>query len=170
MALRASDEERLRKLELDHAGLLPKVESLFDNQGSPGLLSQLRISLSQKIDEYCLTVSKFIEGEPARKSHIERNAAQSVLDAKVLAQDALDRSDEKQLRLHEENRRSAEKDRAEIADLRKSLERHEKFVQRGVGIVIFGQILIFAGGFIMTFLAFVGGFAWWFFTHVAVRP
>lgn len=168
MALSAQEEERLRKLELEHASLLPQVASLFDNAGSPGLISQLRESLSKLIDGYFQTVSEFIKGEPARKAHIERNMQQAVMDAKALAQDAVIRVDEKQMRMHEENRRAADKDRNEIADLRRGWERHEKFVQRCLGVVIFGQFMIFLAGFIVTLLTSCAALVWWFFSHVAI--
>lgn len=166
----APEEERLRRIELDHAGLVVKVESLFDHQGSPGLLSQMRNVLADKIDGYFLTVSKFIEGEPARKEHIERNSLQSVLDAKRLAEEALVRSDEKQQRLHNENKRTAEQNEREVRDLKKEFERHEKFVQRGIGIMLFGQFVLLIAGFFTTAIGALGGLVWWFFTHVAVKP
>lgn len=178
-------EPRVRKLEVNFATMAQQVDSLFDN-GSPGLLSQIRNALSDKIDTYFQMVSKFIEGEPARKQHIENNAHQAVADAKALAlqavadaklmaKEALDEAEKEQNRMHQENRKTSEKAEFDVSRLRESFSRHEKFVQRGVGAVIVGQVAIVIGGFCIAFLTFVGGFvvflggaAWWLFTHVPV--
>jgi hypothetical protein len=160
-------EPRVRKLEVDSATMATKIDSLFDN-GSPGILSQIRNTLSEKIDAYCQTVSKFIDGEPARKAHIERNTAQAVADAKEVARDAVDEAERKQDRMHIENRRTAEKTDLEVSKLRDDFSRHEKFVQRGIGAVILGQVVLAVAGFFIAGLTFVGGFLWWFIVHVPV--
>lgn len=157
----------MRKLEVNYATIENQVDSLFDN-GSPGILSQIRNALSDKIDSYGQTVSKFIDGEPIRKAHIERNAQQAVADAKEVAKQALDEAEREQNRLHQENQRKGEKTDMEIAKLREEFSRHEKFVQRGVGALILGQITIVFGGFCMAVLAFLGGAAWWVFTHIPI--
>lgn len=171
-------EPRVRKLEVKYATIAQQVDSLFDN-GSPGILSQIRNTLSDKIDAYFQTVSKFIEGEPARKAHIERNtqqavadakelALQAVADAKHMAKSALDETEREQNRMHLENRRTSEKADLEVCKLREDFSRHEKFVQRGIGILIFSQIAIIVGTFCIAVLTFIGGAAWWIFTHVPI--
>lgn len=171
-------EPRVRKLEVNYATIEQQVDSLFDN-GSPGILSQIRNALSQKIDEYGQTVSKFIEGEPARKAHIERNAQQAVTDAKTLAlqavadakdmaKKALEETEREQNRMHLENRRAADKTELEVSRLREDFSRHEKFVQRGVGALILGQIVFAIGAACIAVLTFIGGAAWWIFTHVPI--
>jgi CHASE3 domain sensor protein len=171
-------EPRVRKLEVKYATIAQQVDSLFDN-GSPGILSQIRNALSDKIDSYFQTVSKFIEGEPARKAHIERNAQQAVADAKELAmqavadakhmaKSALEETEREQNRMHQENRRTSEKAELEVSKLREDFSRHEKFVQRGVGALILGQITIVFGGFCIAVITFLGGAAWWVFTHVPI--
>jgi hypothetical protein len=160
-------EPRVRRLEVNYATIEQQVDSLFDN-GSPGILSQIRNALSDKIDAYFQTVSKFIEGEPARKAHIERNAHQAVMDAKEVAKQALEEAEREQGRLHQENQRKAEKTDLEIAKLREDFSRHEKFVQRGVGALILGQIAIAFGGFCIALLTFLGGALWWVFTHIPI--
>jgi CHASE3 domain sensor protein len=171
-------EPRVRKLEVKYATMAQQVDSLFDN-GSPGILSQIRNALSDKIDSYFQTVSKFIEGEPARKAHIENNAHQAVADAKALAlqavadaklmaKEALEETEREQNRMHQENRKTSEKAELEVGRLREDFSRHEKFVQRGIGILIFSQITIIVGTFFIAALTFVGGAAWWIFTHVPI--
>jgi hypothetical protein len=171
-------EPRVRKLELDSATMAQQISSLFDN-GSPGILSQIRNSLSEKIDNYFQTVSKFIDGEPARKAHIENNASQAVMDAKTLAlqavadakgmaRDALSEAEKEQNRMHLENHRTAERTEAEVAKLKENLSRHEKFVQRGIGAVIVGQLVLAVGGFCVALLTFIGGLLWWVFVHVPI--
>jgi hypothetical protein len=161
-------EPRLRKLELDSATMAQKIDSLFDN-GSPGILSQIRNSLSDKIDAYCQTVTKFIEGEPARKAHMEKNTAQAVMDAKTVAKEAVSEAEKEQNRMHLENRRDAEKTDLEVSKLRDDFSRHEKFVQRGVGAVILGQVVLAVGGFSVAALTFMGGLLWWVFVHVPIN-
>lgn len=158
----------MRNLEVNYATIEQQVDSLFDNGGSPGILNQIRNALSEKIDTYCQTVAKFIEGEPARKAHIERNVQQAVLDAKEVARQAQEEAEREQNRLHLENQRKAEKTDQEIAKLREHLSRHEKFMQRGVGALILGQVTIVFGGFCIAVLTFLGGAVWWVFTHVPI--
>lgn len=178
-------EPRVRKLEVNFATMAQQVDSLFDN-GSPGLLSQIRNALSDKIDTYFQMVSKFIEGEPARKQHIENNAHQAVADAKTLAlqavadaklmaKEALDETEKEQNRMHQENRKAGDKTDSEVGRVKDGQARLEKLVQRGIGALIVGQVIIVVGGFCMAVLTFIGGFmvflggaAWWLFTHVPV--
>jgi hypothetical protein len=160
-------EPRVRALEVNYATTAQQVDSLFDN-GQPGLLSRIQKTLGDKIDGYSEIVNKFIEGEPTRKAHIERNAQQAVLDAKEVARQALEETEREQNRLHQENQRKGEKTDQEIAKLREDFSRHEKFVQRGVGALILGQVTIVFGGFCIAFLTFLGGAVWWVFTHVPI--
>jgi hypothetical protein len=162
-------EPRVRKLEVEQATMALQVASLFDNHGSPGILSEIRNTLSKKIDDYFQTVTKFIEGEPSRKNHIENNARQAVADAKVIAKVALDEAEDRQNRMHQENRRTSEKTEIEVTKLREDFSRHEKFVQRGIGSVVVGQAFIVVAGFAMTAVAFLGGAIWWVFTHVSMK-
>src|ERR1700679_1351336 len=128
-------EPRGRKLELDSATMAQQINSLFDN-GHPGILSQIRNSLSEKIDTYFKTVSEFINGEPARKRHIENNAAQSILeaktvaleavaDAKALAKETINDKEKDQARMHLENRIQAERTEGEVQKLKENFARHE---------------------------------------------
>jgi hypothetical protein len=157
-------DPRLRKLEIDYAMVAQQVDSLFDN-GSPGILSLLRNALGDKIDSYGQTVSKFIESEPSRKAHLERNVQQAVFDAKEVAKQAQADAEREQNRMHTENRKVAEKTELEVNQLRTNFLRHEKFVQRGIGMLMLGQIVIGLGGFCLAVFTFLGGAAWWIFTH-----
>jgi hypothetical protein len=176
---------RVRKLEINYARMAQQVDSLFDN-GQPGLLSQIRNALMEKIDEYFKPVSKFIEDEPSRKQHIQNNAHQAVVDAKELAlnavadakemaKEALKDTEKEQNRMHEENRRAGEKRDAEVARVKDGVSRLEKLVQRGIGMLIVGQVVIVGGGFCIAVLTFIGGLfvflggaTWWIFTHVPI--
>jgi hypothetical protein len=178
-------EPRVRKLEINYARMAQQVDSLFDN-GQPGLLSQIRNALLEKIDEYFRPVSKFIDGESGRKEHIQRNAQQAVVDAKelamqavaeakVMAREALADAEREQNRMHLENRRAGDKTEAEVGRLKDGVSRLEKLVQRGIGMLIVGQVVIVGGGFCIAVLTFIGGFllflggaAWWVFTHVPI--
>lgn len=178
-------EPRVRKLEVNYATMAQQVNSLFDN-GQPGLLSQIRNALSDKIDRYFETVSKFIEGEPARKQHIENNARQAVADAKelamhavedarLMAKNALADAEKEQNRMHQENRKTGEKTESEVSRLKDGVSRLEKLVQRGIGMLIVGQVVIVGGGFCIAVLTFIGGCfvflagaAWWVFTHIPI--
>jgi hypothetical protein len=171
-------EPRVRTLEVNYAAMAQQVDSLFDN-GHPGLLSQIRNALIEKIEFYFAPVSEFIKDEPRRKAHIENNAHQAVVDAKELAlnavaeaktmaKEALQDAEREQNRMHLENRRTSEKTESEVGHLRESFSRHEKFVQRGIGVVIFINIVVLVGGFGIAALTFIGGMAWWVFTHIPI--
>lgn len=160
-------EPRVRTLEVNYATMAQQVDSLFDN-GHPGLLSQIRDALLQKIEAYFAPVSEFIKEEPTRKQHIENNSKQAVVDAKEVARQALEDAEREQRRLHLENQRKAEKTDQEIAKLREDFSRHEKFVQRGVGALILGQVVFAISAFGIAVLTFLGGAAWWVFTHVPI--
>lgn len=160
-------EPRVRALEVNYATMAQQVDSLFDN-GQPGLLSRIQNALSQKIDSYGEIVSEFIKGEPGRKTHIENNIKQGVIDAKAVAKMSLEEAEKEQDRLHQENQRKAEKTDREIARLREDFSRHEKFVQRGVGALLLGQVVFAIGAFFIAVITFLGGAAWWIFTHVPI--
>lgn len=134
------------------------LKTLTDQPGAPGMITQMKNALMERLESYASVVNTFIQGEPARRQHYDRQWQQAVLDTKHLI-------DEK----HSDNQRRQDKMETSVERIEENQKRHEKFVQRGVGVIVAFQAIIVLGGFAMTALTFIGGLIWFLMKHSNVR-
>lgn len=169
VGVETSMDIRVRECEMGLAAQGAKINTLMDHEGNPGLISKMESRILEKIGEYANQVSDFIKGEPARRQHYDRGWQDNSESQKRIFED------EKKihLKMHEENadarKEDSAKNDARFRSLEGRAERHEKIVQRGLGVIIFINFVILVMGFVFTAVTFLAAGVWFIIEHVPLR-